>query len=105
MCSNTLLLHDMMRPSELHENKLVVLMNSTTVKHLGNSAAVILPKALRQLAGIEIGDRVNIDSPEPGTVVIKAVDTPWSLGSLMAGYEGPKPTLIDTGEAVGKELW
>lgn len=95
----------MMRPSEILENKLVVLMSSTTVKHLGNSAAVILPKALRQLAGIEIGDQVSIDSPEPGTVVIKAIDTPWSLDSLMAGYEGPKPTLIDTGEPVGKELW
>ena len=105
MCSNALLLSDMMSPGDVLANKLVVLMNKTTVKQLGNSAAVILPKALRNAAGIEIGDCVTVDSPEPGTVVIKAEEAPWTLTSLMTGYNGPKPEIVDTGEPVGREMW
>ncbi len=103
--SNTLLRCAMLEPPQALSNKLVMLMSTTMVRQLGNSAAVILPKALRSAAGIEIGDQVSVDSPEPGTVVIKALDTPWTLASLMNGYDGAKPSLVDTSVPVGKELW
>lgn len=28
-----------------------------------------------------------------------------TLTSLMAGYDGPKPELIDLGKSMGRELW
>ena len=80
-------------------------MNSTTVRQVGNSAAVILPKELRLLAGIEIGDRMSVESPEPGTILLRALDEPWSLKTLMKDFKGASPELIDTGTSLGRELW
>lgn len=80
-------------------------MVTTTVKKVGNSAAVILPKALRSQAGMELGSEVSMESPEPGVIVIRATSRPWTLGALMAGYEGPAPSFIDPGASCGRELW
>lgn len=80
-------------------------MVTTTIKKVGNSAAVILPKALRSQAGMELGSKVSMESPKPGVIVIRATDRPWTLDALMAGYEGPAPDFIDPGEPCGRELW
>ena len=84
---------------------MVMPMNMVTVKQLDNDVTVVLPKSLREAACINIGDQVTIDSPAPGTIVIKTESQPWTLDSLMNGYEGPKPELIELGAAVGKEVW
>ena len=47
-------------------------MESTLTK-VGNSAAVIIPSALRREAGVAIGDEVRIESPRSGVIVITAL--------------------------------
>ena len=48
-------------------------MTTATLTRVGNSTAVVLPKALRQQAGFEAGEKLNIDSPRKGVVVITAI--------------------------------
>lgn len=48
-------------------------MVETTLSKVGNSMAVLLPKALRQKAGINAGERLRVTSPRSGVVVITAV--------------------------------
>ena len=48
-------------------------MATTTLTKVGNSMAVLLPKALRQEAGIEQDTPLHIASPRKGVVVITSV--------------------------------
>ena len=48
-------------------------MVETTLSKVGNSMAVLLPKALRQKAGLSAGERLWVTSPRSGVVVITAV--------------------------------
>lgn len=45
-------------------------MATATLTKVGNSMAVLLPKVLRQKARISLGDKVAIDSPREGVIVI-----------------------------------
>lgn len=40
----------------------------------GNSESVVIPKPLRDQLGVSAPDRVSMDSPRPGVVVIRFVD-------------------------------
>ena len=102
-CYNALLQDATLSSPQAPDTLAVMLMYNSTVKKLGNSAAVILPKELRSIAGMEIGDAVDIDVPRPGVITITA--RPWTLEGLMKGYDGPAPEFIDPGRAAGKELW
>lgn len=46
----------------------------TTLKAVGNSYAVIIPKALRERAGIGAGDAVDLDTPRAGVIVVRTRD-------------------------------
>ena len=48
-------------------------MATTSLTKVGNSMAVLLPKALRQEAGIESDTRLSLSSPRKGVVVITAL--------------------------------
>ena len=48
-------------------------MTTATLTKVGNSMAVVLPKGLRQQAGFEAGEKLSIDSPRKGVVVIMAI--------------------------------
>lgn len=48
-------------------------MATATLTKVGNSMAVLLPKALRQEAGIEQGTSLRIASPRKGVVVITSL--------------------------------
>lgn len=48
-------------------------MTTATLTKVGNSMAVVLPKGLRQQAGFEAGEKLSIDSPRKGVVVITAI--------------------------------
>lgn len=50
-------------------------MTTATITKVGNSMAVILPKALRQAAAMEDGSSVRIESPRKGVVVITAIES------------------------------
>lgn len=60
-------------------------MIETTLSRVGNSMAVLLPKALRQKACIEADRPLRVESPRKGVVVITAVtDERDRLGRLVA---------------------
>ena len=46
-------------------------MGTAKVARVGNSAAAILPSAVRREAGIEVGDTYELHVPRPGTVVLR----------------------------------
>lgn len=48
-------------------------MATATLTKVGNSMAVLLPKALRQEAGIEADTPLKVTSPRKGVVVITSV--------------------------------
>lgn len=48
-------------------------MVETTLSKVGNSMAVLLPKALRSEAGINPEDKLQVTTPRKGVVVITAV--------------------------------
>ena len=104
-CYNALLQDGTLSSQQAPDTLAVMLMYNSTVKKLGNSAAVILPKELRSIAGMEIGDAVDIDVPRSGVITITAHERPWTLEGLMRGYDGPAPEFMDPGRAAGRELW
>lgn len=48
-------------------------MTTTSLTKVGNSMAVLLPKALREEAGIERETKLSLSSPRKGVVVIAAL--------------------------------
>lgn len=49
-------------------------MTTATITKVGNSMAVILPKALRQAAALDDSSSVRLESPRKGVVVITAIE-------------------------------
>lgn len=76
-----------------------------TLSKWGNGAGILVPKAIRDELGLEVGDRVRFETTGPGRVSLVAERRPWTLSSLMAGYDGPTPEFIDPGTSFGKEVW
>lgn len=78
-------------------------MTTAVLTRVGNSVGVIIPKEYRT-AGFNQGDRVTIER-EDGALVIRPVEEPMTLQSLMRGYTGPKPEFIEPGASMGREVW
>ena len=45
-----------------------------TLRKVGNSAGIIIPIDLRETAGVNLGDRLIIDSPAKGSLTITYID-------------------------------
>ncbi len=65
-------------------------MIETTLSKVGNSMAVLIPKALRQKACIGAGETLRVESPRKGVVVITSV----------MGLEGRAERLRDAQERI-----
>jgi antitoxin MazE len=78
----------------------------TKVQKWGNSLALRIPKAFARDAQLENESFVEITIVE-GQIIITPVEAPsWTLEELLAGIT--KKNLhheIDTGSAVGNEIW
>ncbi|MBM3137318.1 MAG: AbrB/MazE/SpoVT family DNA-binding domain-containing protein [Chloroflexi bacterium] len=78
----------------------------TKVQKWGNSLALRIPKAFARDAQLENESFVEITVVE-GQIIITPVEAPsWTLEELLAGIT--KKNLhheIDTGYAVGNEIW
>jgi len=76
------------------------------VQKWGNSLALRIPKAFAQDAQLENDSLVEISLVE-GQIIITPVKAPsWTLDELLAGIN--KENIhheVNTGSAVGKELW
>ena len=67
----------------------------TTIRKWGNSAGTIIPAAILQEAGLEIGDALNAQVVE-GKVILSPVAGELTLEELLAG--SPKDNLAMTDE-------
>ena len=78
----------------------------TKVQKWGNSLALRIPKAFAVEALLENNSFVEI-SIEKGQIVITPVPAPrWTLDELLAGITNDNlHNEIDTGFAVGNEIW
>jgi antitoxin MazE len=76
------------------------------VQRWGNSQGVRLPKSVLDLAGIGVGDEVEINVSEGGIIVTKVAHPKYDLTELVARIpKGYKATEVDLGPPVGKEAW
>jgi antitoxin MazE len=78
----------------------------TKVQKWGNSLALRIPKAFALDAGLEDDSAVEISLVD-GQIIDKPVTTEsWSLEQLLAGVTSENiHHEIDTGDAVGNEVW
>lgn len=78
-------------------------MATATLTRMGNSVGVAIPKEFRR-PGFELGDKVIVEL-DGESLRLTPVREPMTLQSLMRGYEGPMPELVELGAPVGRELW
>jgi antitoxin MazE len=78
----------------------------TKVQKWGNSLALRIPKAFATDARLENNSVVEVSLVD-GQIVVKPVMTPtWSLERLLAGVKSDNiHHEIDTGSAIGDEIW
>ena len=76
------------------------------VKKWGNSAALRIPGSVMEAARLRLDQAVDVRE-EDGRVVIEAVrETVYDLDTLIGGMDdGNRHEAIETGEAVGREIW
>ncbi|MDQ3555724.1 MAG: AbrB/MazE/SpoVT family DNA-binding domain-containing protein [Gemmatimonadota bacterium] len=76
------------------------------VQKWGNSLGLRIPKALAVEAGIELGSAVDV-SLDVDRLVVRAVRVPsYTLAHLVEGItEENMQSEIDSGPAVGEEVW
>ena len=82
-------------------------MPTSTLMKWGNSQGVIIPKALCEELGMQVGDRIAMDVVDGELRAKPSKD--YTIQSLLADYDGPKPEYVDYfgdwGGPVGRELW
>ena len=78
----------------------------TKVQKWGNSLALRIPKAFARDAQLENDSLVEISLVE-GQIVITPVQAPgWTLDELLAGINSENiHREIETGSAIGNEIW
>ena len=77
----------------------------TRVQKWGNSLAVRIPKYLIRETGLEYNAAVEM-KVEDGKLVIQRSNESPTLESMLAGVtKNNLHASVDTGEAVGKEVW
>ncbi|MBU4271977.1 MAG: AbrB/MazE/SpoVT family DNA-binding domain-containing protein [Planctomycetes bacterium] len=79
---------------------------TTTIQKWGNSLALRIPKALARDTHLENGSVVNL-AVRQGKVVIEPVQKPkYQLDELLKGVSKKNiHASVDTGPAVGREVW
>lgn len=77
-----------------------------TLTKWGNGRGILLPKEMCDALALSIGDTVSLVLDEATRTVKLENPSAYTLGALMAGYDGPKPGEVDPpGESVGREMW
>ncbi|MFC3677181.1 AbrB/MazE/SpoVT family DNA-binding domain-containing protein [Ferrovibrio xuzhouensis] len=82
-----------------------------TLKKWGNNAAVRLPAAIMQAAGLKLDEQLEVRT-EGGRIIIEKVNPydaeppAFDLETLMDGvHAGDAPELVSFGGPVGDEAW
>jgi antitoxin MazE len=78
----------------------------TKVQRWGNSQGVRLPKSVLDLAGIDVGDNVEIEVSDQTIVVTRVARPKYDLAELVTRIPPDyKAAEVDFGPPVGKEAW
>lgn len=79
---------------------------ATTIQKWGNSLAVRIPKAFADEVGLEYGTVIELQIVD-GQLVIKLIEKPiYELNALLAQVTDDNLHLeVDTGDAMGNEVW
>ncbi|HEY7582748.1 MAG TPA: AbrB/MazE/SpoVT family DNA-binding domain-containing protein [Acidimicrobiia bacterium] len=77
----------------------------TRIAKWGNSLAVRVPQPFAEEVGLEEGGEVELSLVD-GKLVLSPSREEWSLDRLVAGItKGNVHSEIDTGPAMGREIW
>lgn len=79
-------------------------MATATLTKWGTSAGVVIPKSIRNDLHLAVGDKLDIKQ-DGRAIVLTPCTQEWTLASLMEGYDGPPPEVIDLGGPLGREAW
>jgi antitoxin MazE len=83
--------------------------HDVAVAQWGNALGIRIPKESCLRLGLSAGDHVDVEvaETEGGTgLLVRKINAPFCLESLFEGYRGEyRPTLLDWGKPVGKEVW
>jgi len=81
-------------------------MFTTRILRWGNSQGLRLSKQILELAGIAVGDDVEVVVAEHQIVLKKHIHAPYDLSRLVARIpDDYRPAEVDTGSPVGREAW
>ena len=82
------------------------MQTNAQVSKWGNSLAVRIPRALARDAHLAEGDRVTIELASDGSIVVRSARPKYHLKELVSQMT-PKnrPSEVNWGAPVGKELW
>jgi len=76
------------------------------IQKWGNSLAIRIPKSFAKQMKIAQGSFVDLSTVEGKLIAKPLNEKEYSLGQLLAGItEQNLHAEIDTGEAIGKEIW
>lgn len=78
-------------------------MATATLTKIGNSIGAVFPSEVRG-NDFRLGDKLLFERAGDSIIVSHARKRP-TLDSLMSGYDGEAPELIDLGAPYGRELW
>lgn len=80
-------------------------MTQTRIQKWGNSLAIRIPKLFAQEVGLEQNSLVTV-SIENGKLMLSPADPSYALEDLLADVtKGNLHKEVETGEAVGNEVW
>lgn len=78
----------------------------TVLKKWGNSAAVRIPTAVLEAAHLTLDQSVDIREEQGRIVIAPTRATTFSITELVGGITPDnRHALVDTGPAVGNEVW
>ncbi len=78
----------------------------TKIQKWGNSLAVRIPKALADEMGISLDSSVEITVVDGQILIAPVPDTRYELDTLLKGVTSDNlHGEVDTGDAVGNEIW
>lgn len=78
---------------------------TTAIQKWGNSQGVRLPKFILEAANFADNEEITVTA-EDNKIIITKVEKEIDIEELFADYDGDyKPSEIDWGEPVGKEVW
>lgn len=81
------------------------MISETTVRKIGNSQGVTIPKEVCDATGLSLGSRVRIESRDGGVFLAPAKGR--TLRDRMAEWDGVRyqSPEIDWGKPAGSEMW